>query len=52
MSEEENKRDLSEKELKDRLEVLRQYECGEECRLCPFPGAKCVSDPEVFKTIK
>ena len=38
-------------EKAERTAVTREYDCGEECRICPFPGAKCVSDPEIFKNL-
>jgi thiamine biosynthesis protein ThiC len=28
------------------------YECGKCCRLCPFPGLKCVIDQGTWKRIK
>lgn len=36
----------------EKARVTAEYECGENCRTCPFPGAKCVANPEIWKHIK
>lgn len=35
-----------------RTQVTLEYECGQDCRTCPFPGAKCVSDPDLWQHVK
>lgn len=36
----------------NRNKVLSDYNCGHECRICPFPGAKCVNDSDLVKKIR
>lgn len=43
---------VSEKDKKEKAAVTTQYDCGQECRICPFPGAKCVNDPELWANVK
>jgi hypothetical protein len=30
------------KKRTDAKDILLSYECAKFCRICPFPGAKCV----------
>ncbi len=32
--------------------IIAEYDCSKHCRSCPFPGAKCVNNPEMWKYIK
>lgn len=32
--------------------VIFDYNCGHECRICPFPGAKCVNDSDFANKIR
>jgi len=39
-----------EQEIKDN--VMKQYNCGHSCRICPYPGAKCRVDDAVARKIQ
>ncbi len=43
---------VPEKDQKEKAVVTVQYDCGQECRICPFPGAKCVNNPELWNDVK
>lgn len=32
------------KEQKAREQILSDYDCGQKCFFCPFPGAQCAKD--------
>ena len=37
---------------RSREEMTSQYACGDSCRICPFPGARCVDDPDIWERVK
>lgn len=32
--------------------VVQDYNCNKCCRICPFPGLKCVINQETWRRIK
>lgn len=41
-----------EKKNTDAQKVARDYECNRACRLCPFPGLKCIQNQDTRDKIK
>lgn len=51
--EQEGRKELTPEMIRaQKAKVIQEYECGRDCRICPFPGAKCVKDPDMWRHVK